>query len=200
MNWWLHMCWYLRLEIIVTLVPFICDLCQRPSVMQWNKIFECWASWRSNNCFFWCVFLMYSSLLLSCCWAGGLRGTTGAGVNPMDVRNLSFIRQWRQAGPKYGRVNTNHRSSRDTDTHRPTAINTTHIHKICLCRQMLSCVRAAGQGSHHKRASVGLLQITFFHFFPPLYLSPSSGFLFSLSFSYFSEIPGRVDTYCLHIQ
>lgn len=103
----------------------------------------------------------------------------------MDVRNLSFIHQWRQARPKYGRVNTNHRSSRDTDTHRQTAINTAHIHKICLCRHMLSCVHAAGHGSHHKRASVGLLQITFFHFFPPLSLSLSSSFPVSLSFYYF---------------
>lgn len=38
-------------------------------------------------------FLMYSSLLLSCHWAAGQQGTTGAGVNPMDIRNLSFIRR-----------------------------------------------------------------------------------------------------------
>lgn len=158
--------------------------------MCWNKNFQVKCQLLGilplkKKCFCWCVFLMYSSLLLSCRWAGGQRGTTGAGVNPMDVRNLSFIRQWRQAGPKYGRVNTNHRSSTDTDTHRQTAINTAHIHKIWLCRHMLSCVHAAGHGSHHKRASVGLLQITFLHFFPPLYLSLSLSFPVSLSLYYF---------------
>lgn len=123
---------------------------QRSIVMQWNDNFQVKCRLLGilplKKCFCWCIFLMYLSLLLSCRWAGGQRGTTGAGVSPMDVRNLSFIRQWRQAGPKYGRVNTNHRSSRDTDTYRQTAINTTHIHKICLCRHMLSCVHARDRG------------------------------------------------------
>lgn len=113
---------------------------------------------------------------------GGGEGTTGARVNPMDIRNLSFIRRWRQARPKYGTVNTNHRSFTDTDTHRQlrTQINTarthTHIHKICLWRQMLLRVHGAGHGSRH-----GALQISFsVRLFIPLYLCLSFGTLVSL--------------------
>lgn len=67
----------------------------------------------------------------------GERRTTGARVNPMDICNLSFIRHWWQAGPKYGTVNTNHRSFTDADTHRqaPTHINT----HPCACTY-LKCI------------------------------------------------------------
>lgn len=47
----------------------------------------------------------------------------------MDIRNLSFVRRWRQARPKYGTVNTNHRSFTDTDTHgQPQTQIKTHTH------------------------------------------------------------------------
>lgn len=67
----------------------------------------------------------------------GERRTTGARVNPMDICNLSFIRHWWQAGPKYGTVNTNHRSFTDTDTHRQ-ALTHTNTHP-CACTY-LKCI------------------------------------------------------------